>query len=64
MKQLVRLLVVVSGFVGFSAAQNTAPTGIQVNSIYAGADGKFEAAPDTAVLTLNIAAQQETAKAA
>jgi len=64
MKLLVRLLLVVSALAGISAAQNPGQNGIQLNSIYAGADGKFEAAPDTAVLTLNIAAQQDTAKAA
>jgi uncharacterized protein len=36
----------------------------QSNTIYSGADGKFEAAPDTAVLRLDIAAQQDTPKAA
>src|SRR5215472_2396682 len=36
----------------------------QNNTIYSGADGKFEAAPDTAVLRLDIAAQQDTPKAA
>jgi len=64
MKLLVRLLLVVSALAGISAAQNPAQNGIQLNSIYAGADGKFEAAPDTAVLSLNISAQQDTAKAA
>lgn len=64
MRLLLRSLLVASALAGISAAQNTAPTGIQLNSIYAGADGKFEAAPDTAVLSLNIAAQQDTAKAA
>ena len=64
MKLLARLLLVVSALAGISAAQDPAPTGIHLNSIYAGADGKFEAAPDTAVLTLNISAQQDTAKAA
>jgi uncharacterized protein YggE len=36
----------------------------QVNTIYAGADGKFEAAPDTAVLRFDIAAQEDTSPAA
>jgi len=64
MKLLVRLLLVVSALAGIGVAQSPAQTGIQLNSIYAGADGKFEAAPDTAVLSLNISAQQDTAKAA
>ncbi|HKF22123.1 MAG TPA: SIMPL domain-containing protein [Candidatus Angelobacter sp.] len=37
---------------------------VQANTIFAGADGKFEAAPDTAVLRLDIAAQQDTSRAA
>lgn len=36
----------------------------QVNTIYAGADGKFEAAPDTAVLRFDIAAQDDNSRAA
>ncbi len=34
------------------------------NSIYVGADGKFEAAPDTAVIQFTIAAQESTSEAA
>jgi uncharacterized protein YggE len=30
------------------------------NSVYAGADGKFESAPDTAVLQFNVSVQDET----
>jgi uncharacterized protein YggE len=37
---------------------------MQLNTIYAGADGKFEAAPDTALLRFDIAAQASTAHAA
>ncbi len=44
-------------------AQN-APTAVQANSVYVGADGKFEAAPDTAVVQFNIAAQETELKAA
>ena len=36
----------------------------QPNTIFAGADGKFEAPPDTAVLQFNISAQADTSKAA
>lgn len=43
------------------AAQN--PTvNAQPNTIYVGADGKFETAPDTALIQFNISAQAETAK--
>lgn len=34
------------------------------NSVYVGADGKFEAAPDTAVVQFSISAQEDTSKAA
>lgn len=34
------------------------------NTVYVGADGKFESAPDTAVLQFNISAQEETSQAA
>ena len=34
------------------------------NTIYVGADGKFETAPDTALIQFNITAQADTAKAA
>jgi uncharacterized protein len=65
MKLLIRSSLVVALLAGLSVAQvSNTPATIQLNTIYAGADGKFEAAPDTAVLTLNIGAQQETAKAA
>ena len=34
------------------------------NSVYAGADGKFESAPDTAVLQFNVSVQDETSQTA
>src|SRR5580692_4290749 len=34
------------------------------NSVYVGADGKFESAPDTAVLQFRISAQEDTSQAA
>ncbi len=34
------------------------------NTVYVGADGKYETAPDTAVIQFNISAQADTAKAA
>jgi uncharacterized protein YggE len=36
----------------------------QPNTLYVGADGKYESAPDTALVQFNISAQEETAKAA
>ena len=62
MKLLVRLLLLVSALAGISAAQNPGQNGIQLNSIYAGADGKFEAAPDTAELQMNVSAQDDNSQ--
>lgn len=39
-----------------------APRNIQSNTVYVGADGKFEAAPDTAVINFNIGAQEPVLK--
>src|SRR5207244_285274 len=36
----------------------------QPNTVYASADGKYEAAPDTALVQFNIAAQEDTSNAA
>src|SRR5579862_9028122 len=36
----------------------------QANTVYVGADGKFEAAPDTAVIQFNVAVQEDTSSAA
>lgn len=43
----------------------TAPVATaQANTIFAGADGKFEASPDTAVVHLDISSQQDTSREA
>ena len=43
----------------------TAPVATaQANTIFSGADGKFEASPDTAVIHLDISSQQSTSRAA
>ena len=57
---LIMLALAGSGF----AQASSAPTAIQVNTIYSGADGKYEAAPDTAVIRMDIASQQDTSRAA
>ena len=56
------MVVYVLAWAGLAVAQNMPTYGIQTNTIYAGADGKFESAPDTAVLHLDIASQQDTSK--
>jgi uncharacterized protein YggE len=45
-------------------AQDHPAVNAQANSVYVGADGKFEAAPDTAVIQFNISVQEETSQAA
>lgn len=47
-----------------AGAQEHPAVAAQANTIYVGADGKYESAPDTALLQFNISAQEETAKAA
>ncbi len=49
----------------FALAAAQAPTvTAQPNTVFAGGDGKFESAPDTAVLNFNISAQESTSAAA
>src|ERR1700686_2176904 len=36
----------------------------QANTVYVGADGKFESAPDTAQIQFNVFAQEDTSQAA
>ena len=36
----------------------------QPNTVYVGADGKFESAPDTAVIQFNVSVQEDTSQAA
>jgi hypothetical protein len=45
-------------------AQNSPTVSAQPNTIFAGGDGKFESAPDTAVLSFFITAQESTSRAA
>ena len=47
-----------------AAAQERPAMNAQPNTVYAGADGKFQADPDTAVIQFNISAQQENSRAA
>ncbi len=47
----------------WAAAQNPA-LAVMPNSVYVGADGKYETAPDTALIQFNISAQADTAKEA
>ena len=47
----------------FAAVAQDRPT-LPANSVSAGADGKFEAAPDTAVIDFNISVQEENSRTA
>lgn len=47
-----------------SSAQEHPAVTASPNSVYVGADGKFESAPDTAVIEFNISVQEETSQAA
>jgi uncharacterized protein YggE len=47
-----------------SSAQEHPSIVAQPNTLYVGADGKYETAPDTALVQFNISAQEDTAKAA
>jgi uncharacterized protein YggE len=55
------IVIAVVGAVAQSERPAIAP---QNNTVVVGADGKFEAAPDTAILQFNIAAQENTSEAA
>lgn len=45
-------------------AQDHPALSAQANTVYVGADGKYEAQPDTALLQFNISAQEDSSKAA
>ncbi len=66
MRTRLALLILFIGSVGLGAAlaQEHPSVTAQPNTVYVGADGKFETAPDTALVQFNISAQEETAKAA
>ena len=47
-----------------AVAQDHPAITAQANTVYVGADGKFEASPDTALLQMNVSVQQQTSQAA
>src|SRR6202163_4976485 len=47
-----------------SVAQDRPTVTAQPNTVFVGADGKFEANPDTALVQFNISAQEESSRAA
>ncbi|HXR16347.1 MAG TPA: SIMPL domain-containing protein [Terriglobales bacterium] len=63
MKAAVTLLVILL-FVGLALTQDHPTITAQPNSVFVGADGKFEANPDTALVQFNISAQEDNSRAA
>jgi hypothetical protein len=63
MKSLLVTLCFVLLLTSFALAQAPTLTALP-NTVFVGADGKFETAPDTALIQFNISAQADTAKAA
>ena len=64
MKSAVTVLVVLLFFAGLALAQDRPAITAQPNTVFVGADGKFEANPDTALVQFNISAQQDNSRAA
>jgi uncharacterized protein len=62
MKHSFLLFVLILSVTGW--AQEHPTVAAQPNSVYVGADGKFESAPDTAVIQFSISVQEETSQAA
>ena len=64
MKTSIALLipVVLAGML--ASAQDRPTIAAQPNTVFVGADGRFEANPDTALLQFNISAQEDTSRAA
>jgi uncharacterized protein YggE len=59
-------IVLLLGFLAgtLSPAQDRPTVAAQPNTVFVGADGKFEANPDTALVQFNISAQEESSRAA
>jgi uncharacterized protein len=64
MKSAVALLVVLLFVAGLALGQDRPTVTAQPNTVFVGADGKFEANPDTALVQFNISAQQDNSRAA
>jgi uncharacterized protein len=64
MKASITVLVVLFLAGTFSVGQDHPAITAQPNSVFVGADGKFEANPDTAIVQFNISAQEANSRAA
>ncbi len=63
MKSLLSLLIILAACT-LAAGQDHPAISAQPNTVYVGADGKFETNPDTAVLQFNISSQDENSRTA
>ena len=57
-------LIFILLFAACAVAQEHPAVTAQPNTVYVGADGKYNANPDTAVVEFNVSAQEETSRAA
>jgi len=64
MKSLGIFLALLFFAVGMAFAQEHPTVAAQANTVYVGADGKFEAAPDTAQIQFNVSVQDDTSQTA
>src|SRR5208337_2090377 len=64
MKTVVTLFAVLLLASGLTLGQDHPTVAAQPNTVFVGADGKFEANPDTALVQFNISAQEDNSKAA
>jgi len=64
MKSALCLLALFALAASASPAQDHPTVTALPNTVYVGADGKFETAPDTAVIQFNVSVQEDTAKKA
>jgi len=62
--RLTALILSMAVLVATAAAQDRPTLTAAPNTVFVGSDGKFETAPDTALIQFNISAQADTAKAA
>lgn len=62
MKQLCLLMVLLGAVT--AVAQDRPAVSARENTVFVGADGKFEAAPDTAMIQFTVAAQESSSEAA
>jgi uncharacterized protein YggE len=64
MRPIAHLLLALALFTCVASAQNAPTVTAQPNTVYVSAEGKFESAPDTALIQFNISAQEASPKAA